>query len=46
MMKRIFPVLCAAILLAGCGAQTAVESSAPEQTATAESTVESTATTE
>lgn len=45
-MKRIFPVLCAAILLAGCGAQTAVESSAPEQTATAESTVESTATTE
>ncbi|MEE0709421.1 MAG: ABC transporter substrate-binding protein [Gemmiger sp.] len=46
MMKRIFPVLCAAILLAGCGAQTAVESSAPKQTATAESTVESTATTE
>lgn len=46
MMKRIFPVLCAAILLAGCGAQAAVESSAPEQTATAESTVESTATTE
>lgn len=46
MMKRIFPVLCAAILLAGCGAQTAVESSAPEQTATAESTVASTATTE
>lgn len=45
-MKRIFPVLCAAILLAGCGAQTAVESSAPKQTATAESTVESTATTE
>lgn len=34
MMKRIFPALCAALLLAGCGAQTAVESTASD-TATA-----------
>lgn len=40
MMKRIFPALCAALLLAGCGAQTAVESTASDTVtaATAEST--------
>lgn len=42
MMKRIFPALCAALLLAGCGAQTA-DSTAPAQTATPESTASSTA---
>ena len=29
MMNRIFPVLCAALLLTGCGASTVAESSAP-----------------
>ena len=38
MMKRIFPALCAALLLAGCGAQASSESTAPVETATAEST--------
>lgn len=38
MMKRIFPALCAALLLAGCGAQASTESTAPVETATAEST--------
>ena len=38
MMKRIFPALCAALLLAGCGAQASSESAAPVETATAEST--------
>jgi len=42
MMKRIFPALCAALLLAGCGAQT-TDSTAPAQTATPESTASSTA---
>lgn len=42
MMKRIFPALCAALLLAGCGAQTA-DRTAPAQTATPESTASSTA---
>ena len=29
MMNRIFPVLCTALLLTGCGASTVAESSAP-----------------
>lgn len=38
MMNRIFPVLCAALLLTGCGASTVAESSAPAPgSATAES---------
>lgn len=39
MMKRIFPALCAALLLAGCGAQTAAgtaPTATPESVATAE----------
>lgn len=36
MLKRIFPALCAALLLAGCGAQASPESTAPVETATAE----------
>lgn len=36
MRKRIFPALCAVLLLAGCGAQTASESTAPAPTATPE----------
>lgn len=36
MRKRIFPALCATLLLAGCGAQTASESTAPAPTATPE----------
>lgn len=46
MMKRIFPALCAALLLAGCGAQTAVESTSTAPAATAETPAESTATPE
>ena len=46
MMKRIFPALCAALLLAGCGAQTAVESTSTAPAATAETSAESTATPE
>lgn len=46
MMKRIFPALCAALLLAGCGAQTAVESTSTVPAATAETSAESTATPE
>ena len=42
MMKRIFPALCAALLLAGCGAQTA-DSTSPAQTDAPESTAASTA---
>lgn len=37
MLKRIFPALCAVLLLAGCGAQASPESTAPAKTATAES---------
>ena len=38
MMNRIFPVLCAALLLTGCGASTVAESSAPASSSeTAES---------
>lgn len=46
MMKRIFPALCAALLLAGCGAQTAVESTSTAPAATAKTSAESTATPE
>ena len=46
MMKRTFPALCAALLLAGCGAQTAVESTSTAPAATAETPAESTATPE
>ena len=46
MMKRTFPALCAALLLAGCGAQTAVESTSTAPAATAETSAESTATPE
>ena len=46
MMKRIFPALCAALLLAGCGAQTAVDSTSTAPAATAETPAESTATPE
>lgn len=46
MMKRIFPALCAALLLAGCGAQTAVESTSTAPAATVETSAESTATPE
>lgn len=45
-MNRIFPALCAALLLTGCGAQTAVESTAPAATAeSAPATAEAAATT-
>lgn len=46
MMKRIFPALCAVLLLAGCGAQTAGAGTAPTATPESVATAETPATAE
>lgn len=46
MMKRIFPALCAVLLLAGCGAQTAGAGAAPTATPESVATAETPATAE
>lgn len=46
MMKRIFPALCAVLLLAGCGAQTAGAGTAPTATPESAATAETPATAE